>query len=160
MIIAVTQEAIQILAEIFTGLREIRLGERQIPINSGDFAINDATLGYSSDPQVYKFNSFWLGLNEKNYHLYRETTDWDERRELLGRSLTNNLLSLAKGLDCWLAPDEKIITEVNLRPVRTRLKGTEMTGFSGMFKTNFLIPNHLGIGKSVSRGFGTVSRVF
>ena len=31
-----------------------------------------------------------------------------------------------------------------------------MLGFSGYFSTNAIIPSYLGIGKSVSRGFGTV----
>ncbi len=35
-----------------------------------------------------------------------------------------------------------------------------MIGFTGTFTftTNFLIPDYLGIGKSVSRGFGTVKK--
>ena len=34
-----------------------------------------------------------------------------------------------------------------------------MVGFVGTFRVNFHIPEHAGIGKSVSRGFGTVERV-
>ncbi len=33
-----------------------------------------------------------------------------------------------------------------------------MLGFLGTFSVNFEIPNYWGIGKSVSRGFGTVIR--
>ncbi len=33
-----------------------------------------------------------------------------------------------------------------------------MTGFMGTFSVNFEIPDYWGIGKSVSRGFGTVVR--
>ena len=34
-----------------------------------------------------------------------------------------------------------------------------MIGFKGYFYVNFEIPNDLGIGKSISRGFGTVKKV-
>ncbi len=34
-----------------------------------------------------------------------------------------------------------------------------MLGFLGSFSENFEIPDYWGIGKSVSRGFGTVKRV-
>ncbi len=34
-----------------------------------------------------------------------------------------------------------------------------MLGFLGTFSVNFEIPDYWGIGKSVSRGFGTVKRV-
>jgi hypothetical protein len=45
-----------------------------------------------------------------------------------------------------------------LRPWITRLKSVEMLAFLGTFRINFLLPDHIGIGKSVSRGFGTVER--
>lgn len=160
MIVAVTQEAIEILMKIFADLREIRLGERSIPISRKDFSIQDIELGFSTEMIVYKFDSLWLGLNEKNYQTYREMSDWCERKELLARMLCNNILSFAKGLDCRLAPDERISVELNIKPIITKMKGTELTGFTGMFKTNFIIPDFLGIGKSVSRGFGTVIKVF
>ena len=34
-----------------------------------------------------------------------------------------------------------------------------MLGFFGTFSVNFEIPDYWGIGKSVSRGFGTVKKV-
>jgi len=34
-----------------------------------------------------------------------------------------------------------------------------MLGFLGEFEVNFDIPDYLGIGKSVSRGFGTVKKI-
>ena len=39
------------------------------------------------------------------------------------------------------------------------LKGTTMIDFLGTFSVNFEIPDYWGIGKSVSRGLGTVKRV-
>jgi hypothetical protein len=39
------------------------------------------------------------------------------------------------------------------------IKGTPFIGFLGLFMVNFTIPDYLGLGKSVSRGFGTVKRV-
>jgi len=34
-----------------------------------------------------------------------------------------------------------------------------MLGFTGAFISNLIIPDYPGIGKSVSRGFGTVERI-
>jgi hypothetical protein len=48
---------------------------------------------------------------------------------------------------------------IKLNEVSTSLKGTPMLGFLGTFSVNFEIPDYWGIGKSVSRGFGTVKRV-
>ena len=40
-----------------------------------------------------------------------------------------------------------------------RLKGVRMVGFKGTFAVNFELPDYIGLGKSVSRGFGTIKRV-
>ncbi|MBW1911526.1 MAG: hypothetical protein JRJ11_18640 [Deltaproteobacteria bacterium] len=47
---------------------------------------------------------------------------------------------------------------IKLKEVPTKLKGNPMLGFLGAFPVNFEIPDYWGIGKSVSRGFGTVKR--
>ena len=39
------------------------------------------------------------------------------------------------------------------------LKGMKVTGIRGEFTTNFAIPDFMGLGKSVSRGFGAVTRL-
>jgi hypothetical protein len=46
-----------------------------------------------------------------------------------------------------------------LRRRKCELKGTSFIGFLGEFMVNFAIPDYMGLGKSVSRGFGTVKRV-
>ncbi|MGC9043447.1 MAG: CRISPR-associated endonuclease Cas6 [Myxococcota bacterium] len=47
----------------------------------------------------------------------------------------------------------------NIKEVPTKLKGTPMLGFLGTFSVNFEIPDYWGIGKSVSRGFGTIKKL-
>jgi hypothetical protein len=39
------------------------------------------------------------------------------------------------------------------------LKVTPVIGFGCEFMANFSIPDYLGLGKSVSRGFGAVKRI-
>jgi len=46
-----------------------------------------------------------------------------------------------------------------LKDVKVNFKGKRMTAFTGIFKTNFYLPDYLGIGKSVSREFGAVRRM-
>ena len=65
---------------------------------------------------------------------------------------------MSKGLGCTVpGPIEGNI--LNIRGVNTFLKGNPMLGFLGEFEVNFEIPDYLGIGKSVSRGFGTVKKM-
>ena len=39
------------------------------------------------------------------------------------------------------------------------IKSIKHVGFVGEFKVNFNIPDYLGIGKNVSKGFGTIKKV-
>lgn len=45
---------------------------------------------------------------------------------------------------------------IALENEKARLKDMNVMTFVGTFQANFLIPDYLGIGKSVSRRFGTV----
>jgi len=51
-----------------------------------------------------------------------------------------------------------VVESLSLQEHKTLLKSTPMLGFLGTFSVNFEIPDYWGIGKSVSRGFGTVKR--
>ncbi len=41
----------------------------------------------------------------------------------------------------------------------TKFKNQEMLAFNGNFVTNAELPNWVGIGKSPSRGFGTIEKL-
>ena len=107
---------------------------------------------------TYSFLTPWLALNEKNYEKYQKLGEWIKRKELLKKILIGNIISMSKSLG-YTVP-EPIKANINkLKEVQTSLKGTTMLGFLGTFSVNFEIPDYWGIGKSVSRGFGTVKRV-
>lgn len=77
--------------------------------------------------------------------------------ELLRNILKGNLLSMSKSLG-YSVPDQ-IKCDIDLLPTKSRYKDTVITSFDGGFMANFCIPDHLGIGKSVSKGFGTVRKI-
>ncbi len=66
---------------------------------------------------------------------------------------------MSKLLGYWLGREQEIIADVAVKEENVILKGKPMIGFTGAFKCNVIIPDYLGIGKSVSRGFGTVERI-
>lgn len=81
-----------------------------------------------------------------------------ERRDLLRRILVGNLLSASKGLNYTAI--EHIRLEIgHVKERACQLKGTQVIGFDCEFMASFSIPDHLGLGKSVSRGFGIVKMI-
>ena len=157
-IIAITDMAVKIFAEIFMKLDKIVIEDTVIPVFEKDLKIEDVEFGYSNKTFMYEFTSSWIGLNQNNFKKYNDAGR-DEKNEMLKKVMTGNILSMAKHLDCWLSQDQKIKIDHKLKEVKVNLKGKSMTAFTGIFKTNFLLPDYLGIGKSVSRGFGAVRRM-
>jgi hypothetical protein len=157
-IIAITGRAVSIFAEIFMKLDKIIIEGTLIPVFEKDLKVEEVEFGYSDEIFMYEFVSPWIGLNQKNFKRYNNAGS-DEKNQILTKVMTGNILSMSKYLDCWLSKDQKIKIDIKLKEIKVNLKGKSMTGFSGIFKTNFLIPDYLGIGKSVSRGFGAVKKI-
>ncbi|WDN88641.1 hypothetical protein BuS5_01609 [Desulfosarcina sp. BuS5] len=154
-IIAITDKAVNIFAEIFMKLDKIIIEDTVIPVYEKDLKVEEVEFGYSDEIFMYEFASPWIGLNQKNFKKYNDAGN-DEKNEILKKVMTGNILSMAKYLDSWLSQDQKIKIAHKLKEIKVNLKGKSMTAFTGIFKTNFCLPDYLGIGKSVSRGFGTV----
>ena len=157
-IIAITDRAVNIFAELFMKLDKIVIEDTVIPVFEKDLKIEEVVFGYSDEIFMYEFVSPWIGLNQKNFKIFNDARN-DEKNQILTRVMTGNILSMAKYLDYWLSKDQKIKIDHKLKEVKVNLKGKSMTGFNGIFKSNFLIPDYLGIGKSVSRGFGALKRI-
>ncbi|RZB36882.1 MAG: hypothetical protein SRB2_01682 [Desulfobacteraceae bacterium Eth-SRB2] len=157
-ILAITDRAVSIFSEIFMKLDKIVIEDTVIPVFEKDLKIEEVEFGYSDDIFMYEFASPWIGLNQKNFIKYNDAGR-EEKNEMLKSVMTGNVLSMSKHLDCWLSKDQKIKIDHKLKETKVNLKGKSMTAFNGIFKTNFLLPDCLGIGKSVSRGFGAVRRM-
>ncbi len=150
-------EGAEILKQIYHQVNEMTIGELTIPIHEKHIVVHEADFGLTEELKIYRFLSPWLGLNQKNYQFYQDNPDPAVRFDLLNRVLIGNMISLSKALG-YTVPG-RILVSADTRLRLTKLKGLELSGFSGFFATNFLIPDLLGLGKSVSRGFGTVQQI-
>lgn len=100
----------------------------------------------------------WMALNQENHKKFRSTDSLVERIQILENILTANILSFAKGVEWILEEDKKIklkITNIIAEKV-TRFKNISHVTFDVEFKTNVFIPQHIGLGKAVSHGYGVV----
>ncbi len=149
------EEGADIQREIEPRIVNIELNRRTYHVIRKQLIFEDVNFGLTDSPCQYRFIKPWLALNEKNYSFYKRLRNPKRKKEFLADILTGNLLSMSKSLGYVV--DQKIqITAIKLHEQETFLKGTPMLGFLGTFSVNFEIPDYWGIGKSVSRGFGTV----
>lgn len=98
----------------------------------------------------------WLPLNSDNYAAFMQMSSLSERIAKLDEILTGNILSLYKGFHAYVE-DHISVHIVELTPLLVTFKGVKMTAFDAVIETNFALPEHCGIGKGVSHGFGVVS---
>ncbi len=147
-------KALRLLAQ----LDRIVIGHEDMQIEDFQIIEGQACLGILNNQLAYSFLTPWLALNEKNYEKYQKLGIWQKKKELLEKILVGNIISISKSLGYTVsAPLETRI--IKIKEVKASLKDVFMLGFLGTFSINFEIPDYWGIGKSVSRGFGTVIRI-
>lgn len=147
-----------LVTRIWPGLDHARLGVEELTILESGLIRRREVLGETDQPITYRFRTPWLALNQENHLRYRRLANPGEKGALLERILVGNCLSLAKAFGHRVAA--KLDADASgLRPWCSRLKGVEMDSFVGTFRINFQLPARVGVGKSVSRGFGTVENV-
>lgn len=157
-IIALTDNAVAIFTDIFMNLEQIVIDDIVIPVFEKNLKVEDVSFGYSDEHFMYQLKSPWIALNQKNYQVFKNSNQ-DEQSLMLSKILTGNILSMAKYLGYTLEHDQRIKTTLQIQQQTVTLKGNKVLGFTGYFKTNFHLPDDLGVGKSVSRGFGNVGLV-
>ncbi len=149
-------EGVDVLQEIYNKYDKIKLDESTYEILEKKISFKEQDFGISDKFHTYSFETPWFALNQENFTDKYKRMDSTAQKELLRKTLVGNILSMSKSLG-YTVP-EKIKCEINLYPGSSRMKGVEIATFKGKFMVNFLIPDYFGLGKSVSRGFGTVKR--
>ncbi|MBU4319606.1 MAG: hypothetical protein KJ739_00740 [Nitrospinae bacterium] len=145
------------LWKVFDNMSELNLDNITHEIFDKKSLLKQVHIGVLDGQSTYSFLTPWLALNEKNYEKYQKLGGWHKRKELLEKILIGNIISMSKSLG-YTVPEPIHADISTMKEVQTTLKATPMLGFLGMFSVNFEIPDYWGIGKSVSRGFGTVKR--
>jgi hypothetical protein len=153
-IIVAIREGIETMEEIYSEVGRLNIGKGELH-SELKIEVKDQPFGSADDLLEYRFITPWIALNQNNYEKFvsgsRETKD-----KLLKSILVGNILSLSKSLG--YSVKSRILINLRLHGTRSTLKRNTMLAFYGRFLVNFEIPDYLGIGKSVSRGFGTVKR--
>jgi hypothetical protein len=150
-------EGAEVLKEIYDKFDEITIGESKYAIMERGVTLKSEEFGCAQEILSYRFATPWLALSQDNYPKYLKAS-WEEKKDLLRRILVGNLLSASKGLG-YVATEQIRLEPGRMRDEICMLKGMRVTGIRGEFTTNFAIPDYLGLGKSVSRGFGAVARL-
>lgn len=149
-----------ILFKKISGIEKIVTGEGvSTSITSLQLKRNDAHIEKTEQEETYRFSSPWLALNKENYKRYLGA-NYKEKENLLKRILTGNILSMLKGLGIFIDYRLEISTIQHTTPFLTHAHGNTFWALKPEFSTNIrTLPRYIGLGKSVSKGFGTVDLI-
>jgi hypothetical protein len=156
MVIGIGQAA-GLLQEISRGGSRILIGEITCRITGQDTEIKKEIFGISDTTHTYEFLTPWRALNQQNARKFYDLKGKAERDAFMQKILTSNLKTLAKSIDYNLS--EPLTCESRVRFRHEWIHHENIMVFVGTFRTNLLIPDYLGIGQSVSSGFGTIRRI-
>ena len=105
----------------------------------------------------YEFLTPWLALNQQNAKKFYLLQGKPARDAFMKKILLDNIATLAKSLGCDLPVP--VTCEAKIRFTKDRINTTNVIVFSGKFQATIRIPDYLGIGQSVSVGFGTIKAI-
>ena len=97
----------------------------------------------------------WLPFNKSNYLEHIETSSLSERILQLDSVLKGNILALYKDFHVFIK-SPFIGNIVDLNEHAASFKRVKMISYDALIETNVALPEHCGIGKGVSHGFGTI----
>lgn len=136
----------------------LMLGDRPYELKVDQLGLNTFTM------QVWdkSFNYFlqdWLPLSQKNYGEFKKLNSELEQLEFLEKILVGNMLSFAKGIEWNIDKPIKLRIQNIVRTNILSVKGIKREAYTVSFTSNVFLPNHIGLGKNASMGFGVVRSV-
>ncbi|MDE5997222.1 MAG: hypothetical protein K2G77_03315 [Muribaculaceae bacterium] len=151
------EEGADAVMDLFAGMESLqcRLGHYSRELHLSSLADWHDEIGISGTQHTYCIEN-WLPLNSRNFKEYREAEGLIGQLALLQKILTGNLLSFAKGVGLFFDRRIKCMLEDIRTNDSTGFKGLEFMEFSAVFKTDVLLPQWIGLGKSASLNHGII----
>lgn len=149
------EEGANLLTALFLKIKEIEIDGKNYPVNNKNITAKKVEIGVDEDLYTYEFSTLWMALNQDNHKRFKTASKADQKK-MLQKILIGNILSVYKNLELFLKPEQRILATLNTESHHTNFKDQKMLAFTGSFTTNALLPDKIGLGKSVSRGFGSI----
>jgi hypothetical protein len=136
---------------------QILSGDNSCRIVSRDPGIRNEEFGITGRMVEYEILTPYLALNQQNAKKFYELKGKPARDAFMQKILTGHLNTLAKSLD--YSSSEPITCTAHVRFIQERIDRENRIVFLGKFTTNLCIPDYLGIGQSVSSGYGSIRKI-
>lgn len=150
-------EGTEAIHDFFAGFHEpFIFGTEQRELKVEDIKAHSFNVGVWDNSFEYQLAN-WLPLNQENYQKYNEVESYHEKMQILESVLLSNVLTFCEGIEVNAErPIKAAITRI-VNEKKIMYKGTLMQAYDVDIKTNFLMPNFIGLGKGSGLGYGVIS---
>lgn len=136
--------------------KELEIDDKKFILNKKTIEIEEYSVRTTHNLKRYTFLSPYVALNQVNLDKYKNSNN-QERCLILEKILIGNILSFLKNFKIFI--EEKLICKVSLSEQSIVLKDINYIAFKGSFSVNIDLPDYIGIGKGVSKGFGIIEKI-
>ena len=151
------KEGVEPIESIMNNLEILNFGNITFKIENIEKEINELQLGTTDRAIHYNFLSPWIGLNRVNLKRYQGFSDKKSKSKIdfLRRLLSQNIAFIAKEFNVSL--DNRIFVDISLTSLLPKILDAGKAGaFDGSFNSNFVLPNYIGLGNGITKGFGVL----
>lgn len=153
-LIVAVNEGCDILWEVFDKIEELneispwKVTEKRVIEKKSPLCITE-------EKSKYRFLTPWLTVQEAE--IGTDIKNNPQQRNLaLATFLESNFLAIARNFNVPL--DKNLRITLNTKDDYIVQRESNLAGFFGSFYINFQLPQFLGLGRAVSRGFGTIKQ--
>ena len=151
-------EGVDSVLSIPETIKELDFGNITFSIN--DFEVETQTQQFIPSGSVikYSFLTPWAALNQVTGNKYRSLPN-KKKISYLNKLLGFNLNFLAK--EMGVSADSGVYTKVEIPNLYPKsIDDNKWKSFKGEFKTNIVLPNYIGLGNGITRGYGTIKGMY
>ncbi|MFN0203187.1 MAG: CRISPR-associated endonuclease Cas6 [Bacteroidia bacterium] len=152
-------EGAELLRDLFLSMDKIEIEGQTFPVFAKNIRYQKEEIGIVEDLHTYHFETPWMALNEQNHALYLQYSEERQKDQIKGIAI-RNLLNVLKDLGYPMSKEmPRVLASFRqTKQMETGFKNNKMLAFLGELTTNVLLPDYIGLGKSVSRGYGVICR--
>jgi len=152
------KEGVEPVLSIPDKIKELDFGNITFTINDFKEETQKQQFALSGTVVRYSFLTSWAALNYVTSKKYRSTS-FKKKKSYLNKLLGINLMFLAK--EMGVSIDKGIYTKLEIPNLHPKsIDDNKWKSFKGDFKTNIILPNYIGLGNGITRGYGTISGLF
>tara|TARA_A100001037_G_scaffold87024_1_gene79002 strand:- start:2983 stop:3861 length:879 start_codon:yes stop_codon:yes gene_type:complete len=148
------KEGVEPIIEMIEKLKKMNFGNITFNIDNINHKVYKKSFIEKSELFYYKFLNPWIALNQMNMKKF-QTIKNNEKEMFLNKLLGQNIAFLAKEFNIELK--KNIFVDIALEKLDVQTMEDGKTGsFQGGFKSNIILPNLIGIGNGITKGYGVI----